>query len=186
MPSLVSPLFQRAWWSYLIKGIVAAVFGLVALVWAGSLLNVLVTILGVILLIIGIVAAAGALMHKSESKNWVWMLIPGVVGIVAGIICIALPTATTVFLAYLIGIWAIVNGIIELYNAFKLKKDVVGEWMPFLAAVVSIVLGIILFLIPRTAGETLVRLIGLFVLLLGIVWLSVAFRARKWQKPAQP
>jgi uncharacterized membrane protein HdeD (DUF308 family) len=186
MAGLVSTLFQRAWWSFLIKGLVAAVFGLVALIWAGHLLTALVTVLGAFLLIIGIVAAAGALMHRSESKNWVWLMVPGAVGIVAGIICIAAPTATTVFLAFLIGVWAIVNGIIEIYNAFKLHKDVAGEWLPFLVGVVSIILGIILFLVPRTAGEALVRLIGLFALILGILWLSVAYRARKWHKPAEP
>jgi uncharacterized membrane protein HdeD (DUF308 family) len=182
--SIVSTLFQRAWWSFLIKGIVAVVFGLLALVWPGHLLAALVTIFGVFLLVIGIVATAGALMHRSESKNWVWLMVPGAVGIVVGLITIARPTMTTVILAYLIGIWAIVNGVVEIYNAFKLRKDIAGEWIPFLVGVVSVVLGIVLFLTPHTAGAALVRLIGLFALGLGILWLAVAYRTRRWHKPA--
>lgn len=184
MASIVSTLFQRAWWSFLIKGIVAVVFGLLALVWPGHLLAALVTIFGVFLLVIGIVATAGALMHRSESKNWVWLMVPGAVGIVVGLITIARPTMTTVILAYLIGIWAIVNGVVEIYNAFKLRKDIAGEWIPFLVGVVSVVLGIVLFLTPHTAGAALVRLIGLFALGLGILWLAVAYRTRRWHKPA--
>jgi len=182
---IASTLFQRAWWSFLIKGLVAVGFGLVALAWPGHILAALVTIFGVFLLLIGIVATAGALMHRRESKNWVWLMAPGAVGIVAGIITIAVPTITTVILAYLIGIWALVNGAVEIYNAFKLRKDVAGEWVPFLVGVISIVLGIILFLTPRTAGAALVRIIGLFALALGILWLAIAYRTRRWHKPAE-
>jgi uncharacterized membrane protein HdeD (DUF308 family) len=184
MAGIVSALFERAWWSFLIKGIVAAAFGLVALIMPGQILTALVVIFGVFLLVIGIIATAGALMHRRESKNWVWLLLPGLVGIVVGIITIAAPSITTVILAYLIGIWALVNGIVEIYNAFKLRKDVSGEWVPFLVGVVSIVLGIVLFLVPRTAGAALVRLIGLFALILGLLWLAVAYRTRRWRKPA--
>lgn len=186
MEGMVSALFQRSWWSYLIKGLVAAVFGIIAVFSPGALINTVVVILGIILLIIGIVAAAGALMHRSESKAWVWLMVPAIVAIVAGIICVAAPTATTVLLAYLIGIWAVVNGVIEIYNALKLRKDVAGEWVPFLVGLVSILFGIVLFVIPRTSAELLVRVIGIFVLALGILWLSVAYRSRKWQKPPAP
>jgi uncharacterized membrane protein HdeD (DUF308 family) len=175
---------QRAWWSYLIKGVVAVIFGLVALIAPGSLLTALVTVFGIFLLIIGIVAAVGALMHRSESKNWAWLMVPGVVAIVIGIVAIAAPTSVTRILAYLIGLWALVNGIVEIYNGFKLRKDVSGEWVPFLVGVVSIVLGIILFVVPEVAAATLVRLIGLFALILGILWLAVAYRAKRWSKPA--
>ena len=184
MASIMSTLLQRAWWSFLIKGIIAVVLGLVALAWPGQLLGALVIILGIFLLVIGIVATVGALMHRSESKSWVWLMIPGVVAIVVGIIAIAASKTTTVVLAYLIGIWALVNGAFEIYNAFKLRKDIAGEWVPFLVGVVSIVLAVILFLAPRTAGETLVRLIGLFALAIGVLWLAIAYRTRRWHKPA--
>jgi uncharacterized membrane protein HdeD (DUF308 family) len=184
MPGVLASLYQRTWWSLLIRGLVAVLFGILAITWPDRILEFIVTLLGIFVLVVGILATVGALMHRAASKRWLLVLIPGLIGIIIGIITIAWPAVFTVVIFYLIAVWALFNGFTEIYNALKLRKDMEGEWMPILVGVVSVIFGIVLLVKPLTAGAVVTWVVGLCVLILGILWLILAFRARKWGQPA--
>jgi uncharacterized membrane protein HdeD (DUF308 family) len=164
----------------MIRGIVAVIFGILALTAPTKTLDFLVMLFGIFVLVVGLVATIGAIMHRKESENWWLILIPGLAGIVIGIISIAMPEVTTTIVIYLIAIWALISGLGQIYSAMKIRKDVEGEWMPILIGVISVVLGIILFVMPREVAGTVMWLVGLFVLVLGILWLIMGFRVRSW------
>jgi uncharacterized membrane protein HdeD (DUF308 family) len=181
MPGVLASLYQRTWWSLLARGIAAVIFGMLALFWPDRVLEVLVTILGIFVLVVGIVFTVAALISRGPDRHWIRQLIPGIIGIVVGIITIAWPAATTVLLIYLIAVWALIHGIGEIHTAMRLRKDVAGEWMPIVIGIASVVIGVILLLQPLMAGAMIMWLVGLFILILGILWLIMAFRARKWR-----
>ena len=182
MPGILAALYQRTWWSLLIRGLVAVLFGILAITWPDRILEFIVTLLGIFVLVVGIFATVGALMHRAASKRWMLVLIPGLIGIIIGIITIVWPAVFTVIIFYLIAIWALVHGIMEIHNALKLRKDVQGEWMPILVGVVSVIFGLVLLVKPLTAGAVVTWVVGLCVLVLGVLWLILAFRARGWQQ----
>ena len=185
MPGILASLYQRTWWSLLIRGLVAVLFGILAITWPDRILEFMVTLLGVFVLVVGIVATVGALMHRAQSKKWLLVMIPGLIGIIVGIITIAWPAAFTVVIFYLIAAWALVHGVTEIHNALKLRKDVEGEWLPMLVGVVSVIFGIVLLVKPLRAATVVTWVVGLCVLILGVLWLILAFRARKWQEPVK-
>jgi uncharacterized membrane protein HdeD (DUF308 family) len=150
------------------------------MVWPGDVLRAIVTLLGLLVLVVGIVATAGAVRHRDESQKWLLVLLPGLLGIVIGIIAIAWPAGTIVVVSYLIAIWALFHGISEIYNAMKLRKDIHGEWMPFLLGIISVVFGIVLLVRPLRAGAAAVWIVGTFLLILGILWVIMGMRARRW------
>jgi uncharacterized membrane protein HdeD (DUF308 family) len=127
MPGLFASLYQRTWWSLLMRGIAAVIFGLLALFWPEKVLEALVTLLGIFVLVVGIVFTIGAVLHRGPDRHWIRQLIPGIIGILIGIITIAWPAATTVLLIYLIAIWALIHGIGEIYTAMRLRRDVEGD-----------------------------------------------------------
>ena len=96
MPGLLASMYQRTWWSLLIRGAAAVIFGLLALFWPDRVLKTLVTLLGIFVLVVGIVFTVGALASRAPDRHWVRQLIPGIIGIVIGIITIAWPAATPV------------------------------------------------------------------------------------------
>lgn len=180
MAGFLSSFYQRSWWSLMIRGVVAVIFGILALTSPTRTLDFLITLFGIFVLVVGVVATIGAIMHRRESDNWWLVLIPGVAGIVIGVISIAMPSFTQAVVIYLIAIWALVSGIGQIYSAMKIRKDVEGEWIPILIGIISVVLGIILFVRPLEAAATVMWLVGLFVLVLGILWLVMGFRVRGW------
>lgn len=167
----------------MIRGVVAVIFGILALTSPDKTLDFLITLFGIFVLVVGLVATIGAIMHRKESENWWLVLIPGIAGIVIGIISIAMPAFTETVIIYLIAIWALVGGIGQIYSAMKIRKDVEGEWMPVLIGIISVVLGVVLFVRPLDAAATVMWLVGLFVLVLGILWIIMGFRARRWVGP---
>jgi uncharacterized membrane protein HdeD (DUF308 family) len=181
MPGILASLYQRTWWSLLIRGIAAIVFGILALFWPDRVLDTVVTLLGVFVLVVGIIFTIGALTQRGPDRHWLRHLVPGIIGIVVGIITIARPEFLAVVIIYLIAAWAVIHGIGEIHAALRLRKDVAGEWMPLVIGIASVVIGVILFLQPLMAGAVIIWLVGLFMLILGILWLIMAFRARKWK-----
>ena len=185
MPGILASLYQRTWWSLLARGIAAIVFGMLALFWPDRVLDTLITILGIFVLVVGIVFTLSAVANRSPDRHWIRHLIPGIIGIVVGIVTIAWPEITTVFLVYLVAIWALIHGIGEIHAALRLRKDIAGEYVPLIIGIASIVIGVILLLAPLMAGALIMWLVGLFILILGILWLIMAFRARKWRNLVQ-
>jgi uncharacterized membrane protein HdeD (DUF308 family) len=180
MAGFMSSFYQRSWWSLMIRGVLAVIFGMLALFAPAKTLDFLIVLFGIFVLVVGLVATLGAIMHRKESENWWLILIPGVAGIVIGIISMAMPAFTQTVIIYLIAIWALVSGIGQLYSAMKLRRDVEGEWMPILIGVISIVLAVLLFARPLDAAATVMWLVGLFVLVIGILWILMGFRVRRW------
>jgi uncharacterized membrane protein HdeD (DUF308 family) len=180
MPGILASLYQRTWWSLLIRGLIAVLFGILAISWPDRILEFIVTLLGIFVLVVGILATIGALMHRKGSR-WLLVLIPGLIGIIIGIITIAWPEVFTVVIFYLIAVWALFYGFTEIHNALKLRKAVEGEVLPILVGIASVAFGIVLLVKPLTAGAVVTWVVGFFVLILGVLWLILAFRARKWQ-----
>ncbi len=180
MAGFMSSFYQRSWWSLMIRGVLAVIFGMLALFAPAKTLDFLIVLFGIFVLVVGLVATLGAIMHRKESENWWLILIPGVAGIVIGIISMAMPAFTQTVIIYLIAIWALVSGIGQLYSAMKLRRDVEGEWMPILIGIISIVLAVLLFTRPLDAAATVMWLVGLFVLVIGILWILMGFRVRRW------
>ena len=185
MSSFFGSMYSHTWWSLLLRGLVAVIFGILAIAWPDRTLAFLITLLGILILVVGLAATIGALMHRDESKKWLLVMIPGLVGIIIGIITISWPALTTVIVVYLVAVWALVYGIGEIYSAIRLRRDMQGEWMPSVIGIISTVFGVALLARPLDAGAAIMWLLGLFFLILGILWLIFAFRARRWKLPAE-
>src|SRR6476646_10391792 len=96
----------------------------------------------------GIAILAGAWQTKDEDKNWWVMLLTGIINIVAGIICIANPGITALFFVVLLGVSWLITGLMEIYAAISLRKEITNEGWLALAGILSVLSG--LFLIFRT------------------------------------
>ncbi|MBO0783599.1 MAG: HdeD family acid-resistance protein [Ktedonobacteraceae bacterium] len=170
---------QNYWWTLLVRGIVAILFGLAALFWPRLALLVLVALFGAFALINGISALVMAIQERRTLPNWWILLVEGVVGILAGLITFFWPGITALALLYLIAIWAIFIGILEVAAAFAFGRDITGEWALGIAGILAILLGILLILQPPATGLfAMIRVIALFALLYGIMMVIRAFQVR--------
>jgi uncharacterized membrane protein HdeD (DUF308 family) len=182
----VLPLLARNWWALALRGLAAILFGILAFAWPGITLFVLVIFFGAYMLVDGIFAIVGAVRATGEEARWWLLLLEGILGVVAGLVAFFWPGLTALALLYLIAVWAIVTGIMEIVEAIRLRQEIVGEWALILGGALSVLFGILLVVIPARAGLlSLTWLIGAYAVVFGVLQVILAFRVRNAPSSAE-
>lgn len=170
---------KAVWWMVLLRGILTAIFGIIALVSPGIALLALVFVFGIYAIIDGVVAVAYGIRARATEPHWVWAIVQGVISVLAGIVALVWPGITALTLLIVIGIWAIMLGIAEIVEAFGARKRGSDTWGWTLAlGIVNIIFGILLLAQPGAGILALLWLVGVFSLIGGVVLIVWAFRVR--------
>ena len=167
------------WWALALRGAIAILFGLAALLRPGIALEALILLFGAYALVDGVFAIVGVFGGtRGGTPRWL-LLIEGIAGIVAGLIAFVLPGLTAVVLLYLIAAWAVVTGIFEIATAIRLRQEIRGEWALIIGGALSVLFGVLLAVIGPVAGLlSLIWLIGIYAVAFGILMLITAFQVR--------
>ena len=191
-PSRRSPFLGLAlrelaenWWLLLLRGIAAIAFGALAFVWPGLTLLALTLMWGFYAIADGVLALWAAIASKGGemAPRW-WLAVVGVAGILAGLVTFVWPGMTALVLLMFIASWAIVIGVLQIWGAIRLRKEIEGEWLLGLSGVLSVALGVIMFVQPGAGALAVVWLIGSFAILAGCVYIALAFQLKKHKRPA--
>ncbi|HMB23516.1 MAG TPA: DUF308 domain-containing protein [Anaerolineales bacterium] len=166
----------RNWWMYAVRGLLAVVFGILALIWPGTTKSALVLLFGAFALMDGIFATTAGLASSAYFKYWWAVLLEGLAGMMIGLVAFALPDITALALLYLIAAWAIITGIFEIVAAIEFRHVIPGERVMFLVGLLSTVLGILLFVFPGAGLVGLIWAIGIYAIVNGIMEVVFAFR----------
>ncbi|MEI6581512.1 MAG: DUF308 domain-containing protein [bacterium] len=151
----------------LIRAIVNIGLGSILLIWPGATLVVLVYAFALNILLIGLSTLFEPAYDKSSKGSLVHVIL-GLVGVVAGIFLVARPELTGEIIAFLIAIWAIIFGVVDIYLGFT-TKDNGGNLLFVLVGVVSVIFGIYVLNSPLSAILDLVNVIGIYAIIVGIV-----------------
>ena len=161
----------------LFRGIAAVLFGVLTLVWPKLSLFVLVIMFGVFAVVSGITAVVAAL-RNTEEQGWGFLLIEGILGILAGVVALVWPGITALAFLYLIAAWAILTGITEVVAPLAFPMSVGRALLTLLAGVVSIIFGILIAAQPASGLLAVVWLIGVYAIVFGIMYIAAYFEAR--------
>lgn len=175
--SRLAPL-SRIWWSVLLRGIAAIVFGVLAFVWPGISLLSLVVVYGVYAIVDGVFALGGGMAGGSAAPRW-WLVMVGLISLAAGVVALLWPGVTAVVLVLVIGSWAIAHGVIEIIGAIALRKEIENEWWLILSGLLSVVFGIFVILAPGAGALTLLWLIAIYAIGFGLLQVVLALRLRR-------
>lgn len=181
MPGVVMQLalnFTERWWVFLIRGLLALIFGILCFVQPDLSLTTLVLMFGIFALADGVMGVFIAVVGRKEIEDWWVLLLWGLIGITAGVLTFAAPNVTALVLLFYIALWAVVSGVLQVALAIRLRKEVEGELFLILAGVISIVFGIILIARPANGALAVVWIIGMFAILYGITMTILAVRLR--------
>src|SRR5579864_2446580 len=163
---------------FLVRGIIAIVLGILALVLSpGITLTFLVYLFGAYALISGVAAAATALRYTKED-GWALLLVEGILGILAGVVAFVWPGITAFVFLFLVAAWAIITGIMQIVAAFTLPLGTGREWLLGLAGFFSILFGVLIAIRPVAGLLTVVWLIGIYAIVFGILFIVRYFQAR--------
>ena len=171
-------LLSRHWWVLALRGVLALVFGVLALVWPQATVRVLVILFGIYAALDGLLALLSALANRPRRGGWWLLLVEAVAGIGAGAVAFVWPQVTALALLYLIAGWAIFTGVVELLAAIRLRRELEGEWALVLAGVVSMALGLLLALRPGSGLVAVVWFVGGYAIVFGLLLILLGLRLR--------
>jgi uncharacterized membrane protein HdeD (DUF308 family) len=173
-------LFIGGWRDLAVRGVAAVAFGLLTLLWPSLTLTALVLLFGAYVLVSGAIILYAALRGDPVARSdRGWLILEGVVSIIAGVVTFAWPGITALALLYLIAIWAAVTGVLELAIAIRLRRTLPNEWLLVAAGVLSLLFAALLVISPGAGALAITWLIGWYALVVGALLLSLAYRLHK-------
>jgi uncharacterized membrane protein HdeD (DUF308 family) len=177
-PQTTLPAEAGHWWALALRGVIAILFGLAALLRPDIALGALILLIGAYFLVDGVFALVGVFRGtRSGTPRWL-LLLEGVVSILAGIIAFVYPGITAIALLYLVAAWAIITGIAEIATAIRLRQEIRGEWALILGGILSVLFGVLLAVLPGVGILSLIWLIGVYAIAFGVLLLITAFQVR--------
>lgn len=171
---------SKIWWLPLLRGIILIVLGIYALLQPGITIAALAQVMGFFLIIDGVIAVVAGIAGQVPSRGWT--ILRGIVAILVGILVFAHPVLvagiTAVVIMYMIAFSAIFSGVIEIAAAIRDHREIEGVGGYVLGGILSIIFGILLLMAPFLFGLTMVRIIGVFAAITGVVMITLAFRLK--------
>jgi len=104
----------------IILGIVLIIGGIVVAAWPGVTFLVIAIVWGITIVVGGITRIVGSVVLRG--RGWGWVLAIGIAELIVGIAALVWPNVTAYVILLLIGIYAIVAGLLQIILAFELRK----------------------------------------------------------------
>jgi uncharacterized membrane protein HdeD (DUF308 family) len=165
-------------WALGLHGLVSAVVGVLILAWPDISLYALTIVFGVYTLATGIAEGAAAFTSQGKEERG-WLIVRSILGIVVGILVLAWPGISALALLYVIGVYAVLLGILVVGASFWLPLDGRDTVAMVLTGLASVVFGIVIFAKPGAGALAALALIAAFALVTGVSELVVAVGGEK-------
>lgn len=191
IPSTDSPkteamndILANNWWAVALRGVVAILFGIAAFAMPLVTMLSLVVVFAAFSFVDGVFGIIMSVRGARKGERWIWLLLSGILGIVASAVAILWPGITVLAFVILVAAWALVSGTFMLISAFRLKIDHGRVWL-VIGGIASIVFGILLVISPFIGALVLTFWTGAHALVLGATLLVLAYKLRS-HRTGQP
>lgn len=171
-------LTKEVWWFLVLSGVLAIVFGFVALFWPALTAATLVFLVGLFTIIGGVLGLVHALSSITKDNLWWLSLLMSVVSLGIGIFLIRNPLITAQLLVILLAITIFVQALYDLVIASYATKEE-GKWMWVVTGLLGIVVAIVIMVYPLPASLAFIWVLGLYALVHGVVNIGYAMQIRK-------
>ena len=159
---------DKHWMIFLIRGMLAAIFGCFTLFGGlGSIENA-IAIISVLLLLMGIVDAVGALYGSAKKHGWINSIIDALVDVIAAVSLLFFAKGSLANAVIIISSYTIISGIIDIFHGFLSTIDPTDRFIRILAGISGCVIGAVILNAGDFEITTFIRFFGAYMLIVGI------------------
>jgi uncharacterized membrane protein HdeD (DUF308 family) len=116
-------------------------------------------------------------LKQIAAKVWYLPVVRGVLALVFGVVTLAWPTSSGIAIMWVIGAFALVDGIAAIVEALRYSSGI-GRAVRLVVGALGVVFGLILLLAPVKSALVLVWVIGFWAIVGGLVQTVAALAAR--------
>jgi len=157
----------KNWNLILLNGILAIIFGLVALLFPGITIIGLAVYFAITILIGGLSLIVSIIQRKDSPSKWYYSLLEGVIGILIAILILARPESAAAFFVAIMGLWALFVGLVFLFTYFKKGLPEFVSAFHLVAGILSVIIGFLIILNPFESTRVIIVLIGIYAIAYG-------------------
>lgn len=169
------------WSHFLVGGLVALVYGLLALLLPGGILQTVMTVSGVVVILAGIICLFISLSRKKQMLPWGMLLFESVMMILLGIAAIVWSQKTVEVLIIIIGTWVAFIGFMQLFTLLNISKFVYKGFY-IVCSLLALAFGILMIVNPFESAAFFVTLTGVIALVVGIMTIMFSLAIKRLQK----
>lgn len=178
MSSGMAGTVARHWWVWLVRGIAAVIFGVLAFLWPGPTIFAIGVLFGAYALVDGIFALIASVRVAEHHGRWWPLLFEGIVGLIIAAIAFWDIRITLAALYFTIAAWAFLTGIFEIAAAVQIRRHIANEVWLLVGGIASILFGVLMLWFPLAGALAIIWIVGGYAILFGVLTIAFAFRLR--------
>ncbi len=171
-------LIGRSWGWVLFFGIVTLLLGVVVVLRPRDTIYAFAILLGIWLFVAGLFRIVTAIADHEDATGTRWLMaMLGLLSVIVGILFLRHTEETVTTLAFLIGLFWVVGGIIEFFTAYSDHGAPARTWR-IAMGVLAFAAGIVTLVVPHLTLTTLAVIMGIWLILYGVLEIALSLQLR--------
>jgi uncharacterized membrane protein HdeD (DUF308 family) len=165
----------KSWRLFLVFGILTVLIGLAAIFWSSATIVTVAIFFAVQLFLTGIFGLMRAFSEDLDTSGRVLSAIIGILGVIVGFALLREPFQSVVVMAFVIGIYWVAHGIMEIFAALSGRES---RFWRLILGIVSILAGAVILEYPISSLVLLSVVVGTWLVILGVIEIAGAWQLR--------
>mgnify|MGYP003565006953 CR=1 FL=1 len=171
----VSDRMSDLWWTFLIRGVVALLLGLAALIWPTASISLLLRLFGAILVLDAALTLFGVRRRDGQVQDG----LPGILSGLIGLVLLVLPASSARLAFVLLGLWALVTGVGYLMTWWRSPAGDPEKETARTVGAMALLGGLVLVLWPATGLVALGWMLAILAFVIAGVMFFLASRFKR-------
>ena len=172
-------LVGRSWGWVLFFGIVTLGLGVIVVARPRDTIYAFAIVLGIWLFVAGAFRIVGAIADHEDTAGTRWLMaFLGLLAVIVGILFLRRTDETVTTLAFLIGLFWVVGGIIEFFSAYSEHGSPTRGWRVGMG-VLAFAAGLITLVWPGLTVTVLAVIMGIWLIIYGVLEIALSFQLRR-------
>lgn len=172
-------LVGRSWGWVLFFGIVTLVLGIVVALRPEASIYFFAFVVGIWLFVAGLFRIVVAIADDQDTAGTRWLLVVfGLLSVIIGILFLRHADETLTTLAFLIGLFWVVGGLIEFFTAYG-DRGSEWRWLRVVMGLLAVAAGVVTLVWPSITLLALAVVIGIWLALYGLLEIVLSLRLRR-------
>lgn len=171
-------IIGKSWGWVLFFGIVTLILGVLVVLKPRDTIYAFAILLGIWLFVAGLFRIVTAIADTEDTGGTRWLMaVLGLLSVVVGILFLRHTEETVTTLAFLIGLFWVIGGIIEFFTAYTDVGSPARGWRIGMG-VLAFAAGIVTLVVPHLTLTTLAVIMGIWLIAYGLLETVLAFQLR--------
>ncbi|WP_194521743.1 HdeD family acid-resistance protein [Cellulosimicrobium sp. JZ28] len=176
---------KQVWYWPVIRGVLAILFGIIALAWPDKTAAVVIWVIGIFAVVDGIVEIVEGVRRRGTGSGTALLVTMGVLSLAVGVVLLVWPGKTAIVLTWIVGFWAVVYGLFQTVASLDLRKVPGSGWgWGVVAGLLGIVFGLLVLFNVNAGLVSIVWLLALFAIVWGVMLIAFGVQIRSLGRQA--